>query len=268
MAKSGTIQPLVRAYATNFTIRFNMIAATGTLYPVKKAEKDVKASFVSPEQNPVSRVWKDDVTGTIYEEGELARAIAVSDGTEKVIDKDALKNLRQSPLVKNLMDVSIHPTAEVETATFPSDHSAYLFTPDPASAKVVGFMTRTLADHDDLAVMGVCNIRNYEGLYRIVVWRNQLVLQRYLFATDVAPHPVAELAPESKETALFRSVMEKLVEPFNAEDYKNTRVERIRDAVAVLEATGAITVTAKPVEAEEDVVAALEGLLASLDPAS
>jgi non-homologous end joining protein Ku len=263
MPKETSVQPLIRAYAHGVTLRLGMINIVGSLYPLASSEKDVKSSFVSPEHNPVSRVWKDDVTGAIYEEADLSRGLATAEGTTKVVDADALKALRQSPLVKNLMDVSIHPTADITAATFPSAHSAYIFTPDPAAAKAAGFIARTLADHDDLAVMGVCNLRNYEGLYRIVLWRNQLVFQRYMFASDVNPHPMATLPPASKETELFRQVMLKLSKPFEAETYHNDAIKRVRDAVAVLETTGALTPVKRP-EAEEDVMSALESYLDSL----
>jgi len=268
MPKTSRTEPLVRAYAHGVTVRLGLISIVGSLYPIQKGEKEVKASFASPDHNPVTRVYKDAVTGRMYDESELARSVSTADGVSKIVDAAALKALRQSEQTKNLMDVTIHPIADISQASFPSNHSAYLFQADPASAQAANFLIRALDDEQELAVMGVMNLRHYEGLYRLLLWRNQLVIQRYMFADDVQPHDTKDLPAESKQSDLLRQVMAKLVKPFDAATYRNEQTIRIREAVQVLEVTGALTPVKRTEVEESDLMSELESYLKALDGGS
>jgi non-homologous end joining protein Ku len=120
---------------------------------------------------------------------------------------------------------------------------------------------------NDKTLVGLCNLKGNEGLFRVTVWRGHLVIQRQCFPETINDHEVAPKADLTKaEVSKGLEMLDKLVSPFDAESYRNTIVDRQRKLIEatangdapVIEEVKATKV--KKTTETVDVLAALESM--------
>lgn len=231
-----------RTYVSQFTLRFGPATCIGQLVPVKAPEPK-RAKMVTYEGNPVSQMYSDD-DGNLYRPDELARAVENADGSISVVDPDILKEVRESELSQNIMDINVHTLDDVNDHLFPSPHNAYIMqpviknakgkaVPDPTNDKWYDLITTTVREASDLVLMGICNLRNSEALYRLSIYQGHLMVQRMLYPEDLNQYePVKPTLPpaEEKKALLFAR---KLVTPFELGAYEDASKGRIQQAAEV-----------------------------------
>lgn len=255
MPKNVT-KPKIRTHVSQFTLRLDILTLSGRLSGVRKSktEIEVETHFVTPNGNRVNRVWRDVATLEIFEEHELDRGVWSDDtGDATIVDADALKAVKKSDLLPNLLTMTVHDAVDVERYLFPSDNNAYLFEPDALSEQFNDLFVAALVQNPDKALLGMCNLRGHEGLYRVNVWRGHLIVQRQLYTTDINDHDIA--AAPGLDPAIvtrFADIIESRTEVFDPERYRNVQVERLRlaiDTATKLQPTSAVIVpVATPVD--------------------
>lgn len=264
---SNVVTPKIKKHVSTFTIRLELFPMTGHLLPIRlpKSRTEVTTHFASPAGNRVIRVWQDVVTGAVHMEDELGR-LTVQNGTETVVDKDVLAEAKKdSSLLPNVMNLTVHPTEQVDHYLFPSDNNAYIFIPDPVAKPLADVFAHALREDADRAMVGQALIKGTEGLYRLIHWRGYLVVQRQCYASDLHEHPVNPTADvASRELGLVKKLMAFKTEEFEPDNYRNVVAERVRAAVAALDSTSSsMEVTQPKVSAKKDpdLVALLEAYL-------
>lgn len=234
MAKT-TVKKKMKAYVNDFVLRLGPIATNGRLVSVTlpKSSKD-KFKYATPDGKPVQQRYIDD-EGNIYEIADLVKSVD-NDGALVVVDQAGIEAAKESLLPPNVLNVTVHDSAVVDQQLFPSDHNAYVLEPDesdPANKKWHDFIVGVLSDKKcNKTLVGMCNLRNSEGLFRVTVWRGHLVIQRQKFPAEINDHEVVTEHDVTKaEVTKGLAMLDKLVQPFEAEAYRDTIRERQRALV-------------------------------------
>ena len=243
---TNTTKTKMTSYVSAFVIHIGPATVAGRLVGIRNPEpKEEKTSLVSPAGEVVKQVYRTDL-GEIFERSELGNAVIDEDGATKVLDAEALKAARESVLPKNIMNVTVHPRADVDDQIFPSDNNAYVFYPDandPANKLWADALTTAIAK-DDMAYMGVVNLRNHEGLFRLSVWRGHMIIQKMLYPEMLKPHEFAPIE-DTVTSKKLAAVMAELVTPFVPEEYQDSIAKAKAEVVAAAEA-GTTIVVSKP----------------------
>lgn len=255
-----------KAYVSEFTFRLGPIQTTGKLIgiraPQPKAEK-TNIVTCTPDGKGVKQVYvdKDNTTGTQYTMGELSRAVLNEDGSLTMVSKDAIAEAKIGDVPENTIAVTVHPAAQIDASLFPSDDNAYVFDPadkDPVNTQWYSLLHAAVKDNPDKAFIGSANVRKNEGLYRLTIWRDRLVLQRMLYPEEVNSHQPLDIEPiDESISAKFATQLEKLTTDFNASDYRDTVKERVA-AVAKAFTDGTDITVVKSKKATFDIMDALD----------
>lgn len=254
----ATAKPKFKAYITDFTLEFAPLSLRGKMVGVRKSASDTKPKFnlVSPDGNPVEQFYYDAKTKKYYKNDECNRSFTSGEEVT-VIDNETLKAVKMSELPKNSISLTVHDAKTINDTLFADDKNAYVFMPDEKDPKNVT-RTRSLVaainDSPHLAFIGTCNFHGTEGLYKVTIWRGQLVLQRYLYPSEVKEHEVLETVLDN-DAKMLKAFFEKRKVEFDPETYRNTSVERQRqilDDPSQLE-----NVLSKPVAPTDDDLASL-----------
>lgn len=255
----------MKAYVSSFVLRLGPISTAGRLVQIQvpKTKTSVSYHWATPEGKAVKQVYVDD-DGNAYTTKELVKSLDSDEGIV-VVDAEAIAESKKSDLAPNEIELTVHTAEEVERQLFPSDSNAYVFQPDtasPANKKWHDFIAASL-DSSRSALVGMCNLKNYEGLYRVTLWRGQLVLQKQLFPAEINEHEVVKVPATSDEISRGLAVLEKLTQPFDAGEYRNTVFEKQKAladaAVPSASGTTAIKVVAKQAK-DLDILAALDAM--------
>jgi non-homologous end joining protein Ku len=193
---------------------------------------------------------------------ELARMEVDGDRTSGPIDNDTYKESIKTDLPVNVADLTVHETAEVDEFLFPSDQNAYVFYPDTNDPANVGWYQFLLSAARDCGktLLTTANVRNNEGLYRIVVWRGRIVLQRMLYPEALNDHDVQDVKLPKTLQQKVKTKIEAMVAEFDPEAYVDA-VEVRKQELAKAAADGNIetAVVAKKTKVEDfDLAAALD----------
>ena len=111
------------------------------------------------------------------------------------------------------------------------------------------------------AFIGSANVRNSEGVYRLTIWRDRLVLQRMLYPEDLNDHePLDHTKIDSSIADKFSKQLSKLSTDFDPEAYRNTTKERVAAVQAAFAAGEGVVVAAPTIKkpAGFDIMDALE----------
>ena len=260
----------ITKYVSDLTLRLGPITTTGGLTGVRmSAKKASKPQFksVSPEGQPVKQVYQDD-SGNIFQKAELGKAIETketpdAEPTLVQVDVQAIEEAKASSLPKNVVNLTVHPAAQVDRELYPSEANGYVFTPDdndPVDLAWYQLLVRLVSDKSN-AYLSVARVRgNDEGLFRLSTWNNRLVLQRVLYPHEVNEYE--ELPTINVDSATFEkaeAMVTKLVQPFDPDEYSNNVTERLA-AMGQAFVTGEYEVSV-PMPVEEvavDLAAALD----------
>lgn len=250
-------QPKLKAYVSKFTIRLGPISMVGRLISLPKpGQKKKKYPFVlsTPSGEPVQqRYISESDPSVLYTTEELHRAIKKEDGTLIPVETETIAETKKSELAKDVINLTVHDADAVNDSLFPADTNAYVFEPDfsdPVNIQWHALITALLAEHPEFAYVGICNLRNSEGLFRIVLWRNRLVVQRLMYPDEINDHGALEknLQGAVDDAAVAKAVkmLTKLNTPFVADEYVDTTRENLLAlTAAVAESSDGTVVTAK-----------------------
>lgn len=249
-----------KSHVSDFIIRMGPIQTSGRLVAVRLPQAKPKGSKIVsctpfPEAKAVKQVYvpADDPKGPQYSMGQLGRATLNEDGSLTPIPKEALEQAKEPTVPKDTMAVTVHDAKEVEDSLFPSDDNAYVFEPhgdDPVNIQWYSLLWDSVNDTNGKSFIGSANVRNSEGLYRLAIWRDRLILQRVLYPEEVNDHQALDIEPiDETIKSKFAKTLDKLTTPFDPQVYRDTTKERIaflQAAYAAGEAESIIKVETKP----------------------
>lgn len=231
-----------RAYISDFTIHFNQATVKGVLYPVRRPEEN-RFSYCTPTGGEVSRVFQDS-EGHIWEQGDLKKfdkLRAADEGVMEIIEPSSLYEARKSELPPNILNVTAHPRADVDQYVFPGTTQAYVLKPiikkgkkeftDPVNTQWYDFINTVVSD-SDAALIGVCNLRGHEGLFRLGIYQGYLTIHKQQYPAELNQYDsyVPQLQKPIHDKAL--EVSRRVTQGFNAEDYVNEVAQRLAEITA------------------------------------
>lgn len=257
----------VKAWVNEFTIRLGPASVRGKLVPVrrsKSAEERSASDFrlVTPDGQPVEQRYISP-DGTLYRYAELSRGRDTEDGIQ-VLSAEEVAAARESQLPKNIMEITVHDAKDVDTKLFPGQDNAYVFIPgrkdtkgwkrdDTANEKWAEFLIAAAQDTSK-SLIALVNVRGNDGLYRLTVWRGQLLIQKQMFPGDLNDHPVEKPTLPTALRNKTGEVLDKLKVPFDPSSYRDLRLERF----AALAGTEAERAAVTAPNREVDIMAALD----------
>lgn len=263
----------MKSYVSNFTIHLGPVTTTGKLVAVrlsktKSSNAKPQLRYVSPDGNPVEQRYRDVTTGKFFEVGDLSKGAVNDAGTGMtVVDEEALAEANKSLLPKDVMKLTVHKVEEVEESIFPADSNAYVFYPNednPTNKGWADFITTALREAGDrFAFLANMNLRNSEGLYRLSIWRGNLIVQKQLYPSDLNDHHVRSERQPDHVVAKAIAAVNTLAEPFDPDTYKSDVAARIAQLVADTEANGGVS--PKPAGAASTAAVAVFDLSDALD---
>lgn len=231
----------VRSYASEFTMRFGPATTRGRLLPIRMADKTPKIHLCTPDGQPVRQCYVDDA-GKIFYKEDLGRAVLDDDGNLIQVNAEAVEEAKQSSLPLNTLNLTAHSLDDVDQYLFPSNNNAYIFEPvikngkkivdDPANVQWHDFLN-TLVRDSGFGFVGLCNLRNFEGLFRLSHYQGYIVVQKQLYPENLNQfehiHPNLPKADKAKALSVVRA----MVAPFDPLAYENALIQRLADATEV-----------------------------------
>lgn len=217
----------LRSHVSDFKIRLGTAQTYGRLVAVKKPSNKPDYKLCTPDGKPVKQVYRD-TDNNVWEKEDLGRALEVDGGLEQV-DVAAIDEAKTSDLPVNIMELSIHPTEEVDKYLFPSEHNCYVFEPivkkrkvvlpeDPKNIQWFNFIY-TILEEGSYSLVGKCNLKNSEALFRVQLYQGNILIVRQNY-----PDGVNEFEPRAVEVNdAFKTkalaVASNNVKPFNPAEY-------------------------------------------------
>ena len=253
----------IRAHVANFTAEVALptgaITTQGRLTSVQHGSSsgrgDGSYKLCTADGVPVKRVYVDPTNdNAVVEEGNLRRYI---EGSQKKGSKEplvkkiltpeeyqAVQDAKKPVMPENISEITIHPISAAADLWPASEKNSYVFTVAQEGEKgykpsfVTAYDTiRAILNTGKYALLTKCNIRNSEGFYRIVMWRGHIVFQPTIHTDALNPHVEAPPVDDEHLDKVAVGVAAALVQEFDAANYTDDRLARVRDA----EATGATT---------------------------
>lgn len=256
-----------RSYVSEFQVRVGPINALGKLVKLTKSastsnadvEKFVSVTPTDPPQPVKQRYVVDPDNPTeLWTSGELHKARELEDGTLVRVSDDDVKEARKSKLPLNVFQATVHPIEDVEQGTYPGDN-AYAFVPRQEDEYFAALVA--LVRDSGKAFIAQTNVRNFESLYRLVVWNDMIVLQKLLYPEDLNEFaPTTVEAPEAI-TQAAEGMLERIVQEFDPADYRSASRERLAALVEAIEngdAPPAADTDTSSTASADDLLAAIE----------
>lgn len=267
-----TAQPKMKAYVSQFVVHLGPITMNGRLISIKQpGVKQKAAPFVlaTPNGDPVvQRYIVESDPSKLYTYDELTRAVKTETGLATVEHAGIVADTKKSDLPKDVLNLTVHPKADVDAGLFAADSNAYVFEPDasdPVNLQWHSLMLALLTKDDEHAFIGVCNLRNNEGLFRLVVWRGRIVVQKMTYPADLHDHGALEddlmVDLDDKTVAKAMKMAASLNESFVPQSYVDATREKLTmlaDVVAGTTSKPAAKKAEKKKSADFDLDAALE----------
>lgn len=256
-------QPKVKSYVADFTLLLGPIMASGKLMTIKSGDADEYKEFVSicPEEShkePVlvqggqryvcqETILLDRDKWHVHTQSELSKAKQVGDDLI-AMSPEEIAEAKKSTLDPNVLRLTVHPKEEVWNSTW-LQGNAYVFVPKVAN-EFYALMVRLIQDSGK-AFVGLCNLRNSEGLFRLDVWRDLIVVQKLLEPDGINPTEPVTADCEQEDLEGFLAVLDKKVKPFDPTSYTTSTRERLEALTAALTPTSGAAVTTKEATKEQ-----------------
>lgn len=238
--KQATANPEMKTYASDFTISLGPLQWNGSLVGIRAKESKPEFHFVSPTGKAVEQRYIEEGTGALFRVGELNK-IFVQGDEETTLTQDEVKSIGESQKPLNVLPLTIHDAAEVDQYLFPDKNQGYVFVPDikvPELQRIFNALKMLLASGEK-ALVGICNLQNHEGLFRLDLFRGHLYVHKQCYPAEIKDHLVIEtqMVEEATEDwgphhllrkdfdAVVRMV-EKQTQPFDPATYKNAVAEK------------------------------------------
>jgi len=248
-------------------MRLGSLTTTGKLTSLR-ATKPAEAvlAYCTAEAKPVHQVYMDD-DGKIYHKEDLGRARVV-DGVLEPVPLESVVEAKASSLPLNTLNLTVHKVVDIQEHIFPSANSAYVFQPvikhgkkiidDPVNVQYHDAIKAILTENPDIALVGVCNLQNYEGLFRLSLYKSFIIVQKQLYPENLNQFDFETPGLESKPRQAAVKLSHKLVESFEPSQYKDTITSRL---VSLEGGSVGTLPEVQKVDTEFDILAALEALL-------
>lgn len=172
---------------------------------------------------------------------------------------------------EKLLEITAHPADEVEASTVPAGVGYRFRLPAKAGGvhhEMLAAITKVVADHPELAFLGEMVLRGSRSLYRLTVWRGQLVAESLIHPAELADL-VAEELPSVEVGADRLAAVEGLmcgdVTPFNPDVYFHD--DRAKVAALLTKTAKGDAAEAAAAEVEDDPFAAITAAVAPAKPA-
>lgn len=219
-----------KAYVKHFTIRVGPIQTAGAMIPVRKGKPKSDFKLCTPDGQAVKQMYQS-ADGETWEYYQLGRAVENEHGQLVPVDQEAIAAAKKSDLPSNILNVTVHNANEVSDSLFPSNDNAYVFEPDsddPANVEWYEVL-RSLIDKGDKAYVGVAKFHGHEGFFRLVTWRDRIVMQRQLFPEHLHAHEQYQSGVKVKAALAKKAqkVMDKLCVDFDPDGYVDVNTKRI-----------------------------------------
>lgn len=244
-------QPKLKAYVSKFTIHMGPVSMVGRLIsskkPGQKSKKDpTQFVMVTPDNEPVvQRYIVEGKPKKLFVPDDLSRARKLEDGTLVPVEKEVIKEAKTSELPKDVLNLTVHDAAEVDAALIPEGATMYVFEPDfsdPVNVQWHSLLLSVLTENTEFALVGVCNLRNSEGLFRLGVWRERLVVQKMVYPDQIEDHkPLDDAHLTTVDGPAMKKAVKmftKLAAPFDADEYVDSTRERLAVLASALETGG------------------------------
>lgn len=263
-----------RAYVGNFTLRLGPLSTQGRLLPVRRKLRS-EFALCTPGADPLPvRQCYIDPNEKVWWESELGRAEKDKDGNLTPVDPAAIAAAKKSALALNYIDLTVHPAEDVDASLFPSDHNAYVFDPviknasgkiidNPVNVAIHDVINVMVREHPDLAFVGLCNLSNHEGLFRIIMHKGHMALQRQLHPEALHEYEMDYPIVSDTDRAKGNRIVTSLVASYDDATYKDVVAERLATVASEeFDADAAAAKAAEPVKV--DLGSILDAALAEL----
>jgi non-homologous end joining protein Ku len=260
-----------RAYVSNFTMHFGPATTTGRLMPIRVPDRAPKLHYCTPDAQPVRQCYID-ADGKTYFPEELGRATLDDDGNLVPVNTDAIEQAKTSDLPLNILNLTAHAADDLDSYLFPSNNNAYIFEPviknssnkiidDPVNTQWHDFIN-VIVRESEAVFIGRCNLRNFEGLYKLSHYQGYLVVQKMLYPEDLNQYET--IRPELDSVVLDKalSVVQSMVKPFDPDSYGNVISDRLIQATSEDFDPSSLTPAARSEAASIDLANALDSFLA------
>lgn len=257
----------VKAYVSQLTIHFGNTTTVGALYPIRAVSKAPKFKFATPDGKEVAQVYRDE-DGKLWDKGSLKRGVVNEEtGELELVSAAKVEEAKESTLPYNVMTLTAHLREQVDARIFPSNNQAYIFKPikkdgkkiikDEVNIKWYDMINTVLRD-TDVALLGMCNLKNFEGLFRLGLYQGYITVQKQLYPEELNQFDYYTPNVESavREKAARKTVEQSKV--FDATDYVNQIAERLCSIVPGAVEDDVKTEPLAPVASEVDMLAALD----------
>ena len=241
-----------KAYASQVTIHFGNCTTTGALYPVRTTSTTPKFKLATPDAKPVEQVYRDE-DGKVWEKDVLKRGLFNAEEQFELVSDNVVEEAKESQLPLNIFNLTAHPKEDVDRFVFPSTNQAYILRPmvknsknkevkDPVNIQWYDFVNVLLRD-SDVALLGICNLQNHEGLFRLGLYQGWITVQKQLYPEELNQYgdytPTLDYAVREKAVEVSRRAAQK----FDAAEY----VDHIAERLAAIKPGAEIDTTATPV---------------------
>jgi non-homologous end joining protein Ku len=184
----------MNAYVSQLTMHFGSATTVGSLFGIRATDNSGKYKLCTPEGGRVHQMYQDD-EGNLYEYDDLARGeLDEETNTISVVSDEDIKAAKESKLPDNVITLTAHDKNDVEEFLFPSGNQAYIFKPvikkgkkvveDPVNVQWYDFIN-TILRETDTALIGKCNLRNHEGLFRLGRYQGYITLQKQMYPEEL-----------------------------------------------------------------------------------
>lgn len=226
----------------DFTLRLGPLMVGGRLVPVAVADKVDEAAYklITPDTHEavnqfyVGQSIVNDETiprAKMYTQGQLGRGKLVDDKLVPV-PQEEIDKAAESSLPNNVIDITVHPADEVADSMW---HGAQAYVFYPKLTDVYHATLLALLKGSEYAFVGLAAVKKQEGLYRVRVWRDTIVVEKMRHPEDL--NPVVQLAPELPNQQLLeaaQSMLAAVAVPFEPTAYSNkvrARHQQLNEAI-------------------------------------
>lgn len=255
----------IKAYCSQLTMHYGTATVTGELVPIRAVATKPEYKYITPGGLPVDQVYRDE-DGNIWEKDNLQR-YDKKDPDKNIILDEAVQQAKESDLPKNIMNLTAHPREDIERYVFPSTNQAYIFRPvlkntkgkeikDPVNVQWYDFVNTILRD-TNLGLLGLCNLQNHEGLFRLGLYQGWITVQKQLYPEELNQFDTYTPSLDSAVREKAVKVSKNTVKDFQRDEYINTVTQRLI-ALKPDENGNILAAPVAPVAQEIDMLAALD----------
>lgn len=231
-----------RAYVRDMVVQLGPLMTTGRLVPVIATGAREYKEFTTccpdcEEPNRPSQGYTCDQGHGPYSISQLHRAKDVGDGTLVRVSQEEYEAARRSSLPLNRFVASVHPKDQFEAITWDAEN-AYVLQPDTMNDEFA-LMVKLVRDTDKVFV-AVVNLRHSEGLFRLAVWGNNLVVQKVLWPAEVNTLATPGLEVDVSAFNAAAGMLERISADFDPDTYQSSVKARLEELTASLSGEEAV----------------------------